>query len=483
MKARLLPPSSMGYMSVLFLFCSFSYSMLPRSHSLPSNLSTFAQELNERNAQSHEQLYPIQSPKNLAPKTLSDNQSRIEQTKKDTKSEALRLSVLQTCPPKVKRIISVLKEDLKSPVCFPVKAILLVGPPGTGKSTLPQIIAELCGRSWTLIPLIFLGDEFRKSGEQNLRRKIEAIAALETPYIIVLDDAHDLNAHSGSQNPDHGIAVALWELMDEYKNNKNIIFVGTTNNKNNIPPQLRDRLVVIEVPLPNAQSRKIIIQFLRDSSLVNTSQKDTLDKSTPDIESQPSDNADKSTDDNLASVFEEDAIPTKQERIEIVSCLRNPLNNENAPECSSKALIFAKDCDDVFFESLVAKTEGVSVRDLEKLFAYSEWIMIERMDNIKNKTNKNTVLEPSSLAKKFFGSLWFLKEETAPSSENKITKADMEQALQEVLQERKENEVPAWYRKWDGGWQIVCSHSLHGIVFPVLSAGIIYAIQAKLQKK
>ncbi len=158
---------------------------------------------------------------------------------------------------------------IKSPESFqkmgirPIKGLLLVGPPGVGKTLLAKAVATERESNFISINGPEVLSKYVGDSEKTVR-EIFRKARLAAPCIIFIDEIDSITNARGASGDDPGSRVSqrvvdtLLTEMDGLKELKNVVVLAATNRPEDIDPALLrpgrfDK--IIDIPMPDYEAR------------------------------------------------------------------------------------------------------------------------------------------------------------------------------------------------------------------------------------
>src|SRR5512136_1046568 len=171
----------------------------------------------------------------------------------------------------ITKVREMIELPLKHPELFdrlgidPPKGVLLLGPPGTGKTMLAKAVANESEAYFISINGPEIMSKYYGESEKALRDLFEE-AEKNTPAIIFLDELDSIAPKRGevTGEVERRVVAQLLSLMDGLKERQNVIVIGSTNRPEALDMALRrpgrfDR--EIELGVPDMEGRREIFQI------------------------------------------------------------------------------------------------------------------------------------------------------------------------------------------------------------------------------
>lgn len=168
--------------------------------------------------------------------------------------------LVQDCPDELKILLTLSPAEFKE---YCPQAVLFVGPPGVGKSTLARYIGMKFGFMTIMVNCSLIANEYKNSGCQNLARIIEPLLHTDIPHLIILDEITVLvQKNANPLDNDSDMVVALWTLFDQLKQTPHKV-IATANTIEKLPTPLKDRFIngIFRIPFPSLSTRQAMVNY------------------------------------------------------------------------------------------------------------------------------------------------------------------------------------------------------------------------------
>ncbi len=165
--------------------------------------------------------------------------------------------------------------------CRP-RGVLLLSPPGCGKSTFAKALGNETGRPTLILDVGALYGSLVGQTEQNIRRALR-IAEAMAPCVLMIDELEKaLSGLSSSGQTDSGVAARLFGTFLSWLSDhaSDAFIVATCNDISKLPPELSraERFDgVFYVDLPSANERKAIWKICLDQFGLDALQRRPVD--------------------------------------------------------------------------------------------------------------------------------------------------------------------------------------------------------------
>lgn len=184
----------------------------------------------------------------------------------------------KNCHPRITEIINMWKQKVlddkagkKDSFQFLPKRLLLVGPAGTGKTTIGKAIAAECDMPYFMHLATDIATPYKNTGTPNLKKIFADAVAAGKPCVVILDEIGVLlQQHRNKNDTDAGMLTKLWRLLDDHKKDP-ILFIATANDVSKAPAAIVTRFSgnKIETSLPNLEQRTEILKYHMDHKRSN----------------------------------------------------------------------------------------------------------------------------------------------------------------------------------------------------------------------
>ena len=152
------------------------------------------------------------------------------------------------------------------------RAVLFIGPPGTGKTTSARVIASQSNVPLVYIPLEALASKWYGESEKRLSEALQACDQFPDGCVIFLDELDSLATKRGGDMHEatRRILGVLLRHLDGFDHSKRTVVIGATNRPQDLDAALISRFsATIPFNLPDERCRAAILkQYAQQLSVI-----------------------------------------------------------------------------------------------------------------------------------------------------------------------------------------------------------------------